>query len=106
MVVIPMFAAVEEDAPRTEWARKMAVSTPASASSDLNHLAIELEVTALCGLTNDKSSLDSSALRGSVRSSYVPSVATGHRARSSLKEGKKNSVIGFPCRDCFDSACG
>lgn len=86
-------------------AMKMAVSTPAYVNSDLNHLAIELEVTAPCGFMNDRSSLDPTALMGSVCSSYILSVDTGQRLGSSLKEGK-NSTTGFPCCDCFDSAYG
>ena len=74
----------------------MAVSTPASVSKDFNHLAMELEVTALCGCINDRSSRDSLALIDCVRSSYTLKVVTGHRRMSSIKEGEKNSVTGFP----------
>ena len=49
LVVIPKFAAAEDDAPRTEWAVKTEVSMPAASSRDLSHLAIVLDVTALWG---------------------------------------------------------
>ena len=45
--VIPKFAALEVDAPLTEWAWKMVVSTPAASSSDFSHRAIVLDVTHL-----------------------------------------------------------
>ena len=74
----------------------MAVSTPASVSKDFNHLAMELEVTALCGCINERSSHDSLALTDCVRSSYTLKVVTGHRRMSSIKEGKRTLSYRFP----------
>ena len=45
-----MFEAVEHEAPRTKWVKKICLSIPASLKSLLNHLAMVLDVTALCGL--------------------------------------------------------
>ena len=41
-----------------------------------------------------------------VDSSYALRARTGQRELSSGKDGKKNSVIALPLRDCFDSAFG
>ena len=56
LVVIPMFATLEQDAPRTEWALKIDVSMPAACSSAFNHCATVQEVTDLCGLMRAKNS--------------------------------------------------
>ena len=93
LVVIPRFAAAEDDAPRTEWAVKTEVSMPAASSRDLSHLARVLDVTALCGLIRARNNLVSPPLQ--------VTVITGHSPGSCGKEGKKNSVIGFPCLDCL-----
>ena len=69
LVVIPRFAAAEDDAPRTEWAVKTVVSMPAASSTDLSHLAIVLNVTASCGLMRARNYLVSPTLQGTVRSS-------------------------------------
>ena len=45
--------------------------------------------------------LVSSPLRDPVFSSYALSVCTGHTLGSPEREGKKNSVMGFPWRDCL-----
>ena len=78
----------------------------ADSSSDFIKRAIELEVTALCGLMNDRSSLVSPVLNGAVLCSYALRVVTGHKFRSSGKQGKKKFAIGFPCLDCFASVRG
>ena len=51
-IVIPVFEAVEDEVPRTEWVEKICVVIPASPKSLFNHLAMVLDVTALCGLIN------------------------------------------------------
>ena len=62
-----MFAAFEEEAPRTEWALNMDVSTPAASKVDFSHRAMVLDATALCGLITITNNLVSSPLRISVR---------------------------------------
>ena len=42
IVLIPKFAAAEDDAPRNEWALNTDVSIPATSSRDLSHLAMVL----------------------------------------------------------------
>ena len=42
-----MFIALEEDAPRIEWALKIDVSAPAACRVAFSHLATVLDVTAL-----------------------------------------------------------
>ena len=74
----------------------MDVSIPASSRIAFSHLAMELEVTALCGLIKDTKSLVSSPLKSLVLSKYMRSEATGHKATFLGKEGKKKSSIGFP----------
>ena len=49
----------------------------------------------------EMNSLVSSPLRDPVFSSYALSACTGHTLGSSEREGKKNSVMGFPWRDCL-----
>ena len=61
-VIIPKFAAVEDDAPLTEWAVKTEVSIPAAANRDFSHLAMVLGVTALYGFIRAKNNLVSSPL--------------------------------------------
>ena len=56
LVVIPTFAAAEEDAPLVECAENMAVSIPAALETDQQE-ATELDVTALCGLMKEINSL-------------------------------------------------
>ena len=76
-------------------------STPAASSRDFTQRAIELDVILLCGLMDDTSNLVSPDLNSFVLSSYSLNAATGHNWRSSVKDGKKNSAVGFPCLDCF-----
>ena len=57
MVIPALAAATEDKSPRVEWAPSMEVSIPASSNIVLSHLAVELEVTVLCGLKNDTKSL-------------------------------------------------
>ena len=101
-----MFAALEEDAPRTEWALKMDVSTPAACNRAFNHRATVQEVTDLCGLMRAKASFVSPFLRLSILSSYALRVVTGHNRELVGKVGKKNSEIGLPCRDCLARQLG
>ena len=61
-VVIPTFDAVDAEAPRTEWAPNMDVSIPADSRNDFSHLAMVLEVTALCGLMMAMNNLSSDPL--------------------------------------------
>ena len=49
-VVIPVFAAVDTEAPRTEWALKIGVSMPAFSVMVFSHLAMVDDATAFCGL--------------------------------------------------------
>jgi len=90
----------------TEWALKTDVSTPAASSSNFSHLAMVLDVTALYGLMRARNSFDSVPRIGAVRSSYARKVTTGHSPGSCGKDGKKNSVIGFPHLDCLASLLG
>jgi len=46
LVVMPTFAATEEDAPLVECAENIAVSTPAAVNTALSQRATENEVTA------------------------------------------------------------
>ena len=94
--MIPPLAAAEADAPRVECAPNDNESIPACSNIVLSHLAIVLDVTALCGLTIAMNNLDSLASRCCVLSMYVLSVSTGQRQELSGKDGKKNSAIGFP----------
>ena len=96
-----MLEAAEAEAPLIEWAPKIDVSMPAAFNKAFSHLAMELEVTALCGRMTATKSLFSPALRGSVLRSYSSRVSTGQSLGLSGKEGKKNSAIGFPWRDCL-----
>ena len=101
LVVTPILEAAETEAPLTEWAPNIDVSTPAASSNAFSHLATVLEVTALCGRMIAMKSLFSPPLRDSVRLSYSSKVSTGQSLGFSGKEGKKNSAIGFPWRDCL-----
>ena len=53
LVVMPTFAAAEEDAPLVECAENIAVSIPAAVNTALSQWATEHEVTALCGLIKE-----------------------------------------------------
>ena len=46
VVVVPMFAAFDEDAPLTEWALNVDVSTPTASSTSFSHLVVVLDITA------------------------------------------------------------
>ena len=83
---MPIVAAVEADAPRTEWAPKIDVSTPEASNTDFSHLAIVLEETGLWGFTTAINSFICSPLNGSVLSSYAFNVKTGHSLASSGNE--------------------
>jgi len=48
----------------------------------------------------------SRGLREAVKASYCLSVCTGQSSELCGKEGKKNSVSGFPCLDYFARAAG
>ena len=89
--VTTALAVAEVEAPQVEWAPNIDVSIPASSRIVFSHLALELEVTALCGLIKDTKSLVSSPLKPLVLSKYACSVATGQRGAFSGREGKKNS---------------
>ena len=58
LVVTPAPAAIEHDAPLTECALKMEMSTPASSIKHLSHLAIVQLDTGLCSPIQDRKSLD------------------------------------------------
>ena len=49
-VEIPADAAADDEAPLTECALKIDISTPEASSKDFSHLVTVLEDTALCGL--------------------------------------------------------
>ncbi len=101
--MIPILEAVDAEAPLTECALKVDTSIPATSSSFFNHLAIVLEVTALCGLMVAINNFVSAALNGSVRATYALRVVTG---QIKLFSEKKKGFIVFPCRDCFANALG
>ena len=105
-VVIPPLTAAEADAPRVECAPNMEESIPDCSSVVRNHLAIVLDVTALWGLMNETNNFVSSPRRELVLSRYVLRVFTGQSVAFGKKEGKKNSFIGFPWRDCFAKVLG
>ena len=98
-VVIPPLAAVEADALRVECAPNDNEYWLACSNIVLNHLAIVLDVTALCGLIIAINNLNSLARRCFILSMYVLSVSTRQRQELSRMDGKKNSAIGFPWRD-------
>jgi len=50
--------------------------------------------------------LESWGLSGEVTDLYYLSVSTGQSSKLWGKDGKKNSVSGFPCLDCFANAAG
>ena len=75
-LVIPTFEAVEDEAPHTKWEEKICVSIPASSRSHFNHLAMVLDVTALCGLMVAVKSFVTSLRIGAVCASYACSVST------------------------------
>ena len=107
-MVTPAFEAAVTAAPRTECALKMEVSIPAFPSMLFSHRAmVELEAT-LCGriVVRSRGFDPSSLLNSWVLSSYALSVATGHSKRFAVREGKKNSAIGFDCRDCLANLVG
>ena len=82
--------------PRLLLLSELEVSTPAASNTAFNHLAIELEVTALCGRMTAMESLFCPSLRGSVLLSYSAKVTIGQSLRFTGKEGKKSSAIGLP----------
>ena len=84
----------------------MEVSIPDCSSVVRNHLAIVLDETALWGLINEMNNFVSSLRRELVLSRYILRVFTGQRVVFGKKEGKKNSFIGFPWRDCFARVLG
>ena len=84
----------------------MAVLMPALSSICLSHLAIELDVMALCGFMNDMNNLVSPCRREATLFMYVWMVFTGHNTLLEGKEGKKKGSIDFPWRDCFDREFG
>jgi len=76
------------------------ISIPTNPNVVFSHLAIVLEVTALCGLIVLTNSSLSSLQRLCVLFSYAFKVKTGqHSFRLVGNEGKKNSLMGFPCLD-------
>ena len=106
LVVIPALNAAEADAPLVECAPNMEELIPAFSRISRNHLAMELEVTALCGLINEMNSLLSPLRKGAVLFTYSRRVLTGQSAVLVGKEGKKKGSIRFPCRDCFARESG
>ena len=104
LVVMPALNAADAEAPRVECAPNMEELIPALSRVNRNHLAIELDVTALCGLINEMKSFLSSSRRGAVLSKYTRRVLTGQSVEFSKKEGKKKGSTRFPCRDCFARA--
>ena len=88
-MVMPTFAAAEEDAALVECAENIAVSIPAAANTALSQQATELEVTALSGSMKEISNLVSFPRMGLVFSSYAFRVITGHNVEYPGKEGKK-----------------
>ena len=104
--MIPLLAAADADAPRVECALKIAEFTPAWSSIDFNHHATVLDVTALWGFTCDINNFVSSPLKDSVLLWYILSVVTGHNVEFDGNDGKNNSAIGFPGRDCFATVVG
>ena len=84
----------------------MEESIPDCSSVVRNHLAIVLDETALWGLINEMNNFVSSPCRELVLSRFVLRVFTGQRVVFGKKEGKKNSSIGFPRRDCFAKVLG
>ena len=105
-VVIPPLAAAEADVPCVECAPNMEESIPDCSSVICNHLAIVLDVTALCSWMNEMNNFVSLPRRELVLSRYVLRVFTGQRMVFGKKEGKKNSSIGFPWHDCFAKVLG
>ena len=69
---------------------------PAFSRVIFNHLAIELEVIALCGLIKEINNFFSPWRRSAVRPRYTCRVLTGHNILFVGKEGKKKDSIGFP----------
>ena len=96
----------EADAPRVECALKMEQSTPTCSIVDFNHLVMVLDITALWGLMNDTDNHVSSPHSDLVLSRYILRVFTGHKEVFGRNDGKKNSSIGFPWRDCFAKVVG
>ena len=66
---------------------------PSYSRVNRSHLAIELEVTALCGLINDVNNFSSSWRRGAIRPKYTQRVLTGHTV---LFVGKEERLYEFP----------
>ena len=75
---------------------KIEALTPEFSRVSRSHQAIELEVTALCGLINEINSLDSFWHKEVVRLKYACNVFTGHRVLFEGKEEKKKDSIDFP----------
>ena len=69
MVVIPALNTAEADAPIVQCAPNMEELIPVFSRINCNHLAIELEVTAFCGLINEMNSFLPSWYRGQLFSS-------------------------------------
>ena len=84
----------------------MLESIPASSNTDLSHLAIELDVIALWGLMYEMNIFTSVPRSNSVLVRYALMDSTGQSPRLSENEGKKNSLINLPWRDCFARADG
>lgn len=105
-VVTPALAALEDEAPLTEWAPKVDVSMPDSSSRDLSQRATVLDVTGRFGFMIANSSLVSFPRIGLVFASYALSVITGHSVGLSGRDGKKKLAICEPCLDCFARAWG
>ena len=66
----------------------MEESIPASSRIVLSHLAMELDVTALCSFIKEMNNLLSFSLNCLVLSKYVSRVFTGHRVVLARNAGK------------------
>jgi len=109
--VTPDMAALDDEAPRVEWAENTDVSTPAERRTDFSHLAIDDDATALWGFTTAKNSwsgihsspdLDRSAEE---TNRYRFKHATGHRVGLSkahivVSDGRWELLL------CFDKLLG
>jgi len=89
--VIPALEAADTEAPRVKWALKTEMSAPASSRVILSHLAIEFNVTALCGLIKETNSLVSSPRNALVFSRLVLSNCTGHNLEFPGKEREEKN---------------
>ena len=105
-MVIRTLAAMEDDAPCTEWALNIDVSIPQSWRTSFSHRVMVLEVAALWGLITVKNSVVSFPLIVEVFLSYSLRAHTGHSSCFSGQDGKKKLCMGFLHLDCLAKLVG